>query len=155
MTDNSKVVKEKSGDWGILLTKDTPATMDCFQYDFTDCPDIAQTFMVLCAALNIPAHLTGLETLSIKETDRLAAPKTELENLGCEISITADSFSIKKGITDFSQAATIATYHDHRMAMAFTPLQLVFNEVNIKDPQVVNKSYPSFWDDMKLLGITF
>ena len=139
---------------GVLLTK-TASKLESFEYDFSDCPDIAQTLMVLCAALNIKAKLTGLETLTIKETDRLAAPKTELEKLGCDIAITSNTFIVNKGINNTKQKPTILTYDDHRMAMAFAPLGFLFDEVTIENHEVVNKSYPSFWVDMKKLGLEF
>ncbi len=139
---------------GILLTK-VAREIERFEYDFSDCPDLAQTLMVTCAGLNIPAHLTGLETLSIKETDRLAAPQTELEKLGCKVTITADSFQLRKGIDKRKKSATIDTYHDHRMAMSFAPLKLLIPKLKIKNPKVVNKSYPNFWQDFEKLGLKF
>jgi len=147
-------VKTTFNEKGILLEK-TPTQTECFQYDFSDCPDLAQTLMVTCAALNIPAKLTGLETLSIKETDRLAAPKKELEKLGCVIEITKNTFAVKEGITDYDQKVTIDTYNDHRMAMSFAPLKLLVDAIRINDPQVVCKSYPDFWKDMSDLGLSF
>lgn len=138
---------------GILIEKEKPTALEVFTYDFTDCPDIAQTLMVICAGLNIPAKLTGLETLALKETDRLAAPKAELEALGCHIRTTADSFMLKKGIDKRKKKATIETYHDHRMAMSFAPLRLVVPQLIIKKPDVVQKSYPDFWKDMKSIGL--
>lgn len=137
---------------GILLTK-TPIEITHFKYDCSDCPDIAQTLAVLCASLNVNALLTGLETLTIKETDRIAAVKTELEKLGCEITTTEDSIWIKKGITDTAQSVTVETYDDHRMAMAFAPLALILDQVKMEDKRVVCKSYPKFWEDFERLGL--
>lgn len=108
----------------------------------------------MCAALEVNALLTGLETLTIKETDRIHAVKVELEKLGCEIETTANSLWVKKGITNKNQAARVGTYDDHRMAMVFAPLALVLNQVKMEDKQVVNKSYPKFWDDFNYLGLT-
>ncbi len=139
---------------GIVLTK-TVAKINYFSYDFSSCPDIAQTLMVVCAALDIPCRLTGLETLSIKETNRLTAPKTELEKLGCQIKITANSWQQIKGIQNKNQKISIATYNDHRMAMAFAPLRLWLPYLTIENPEVVAKSYPYFWADMKSLGLDF
>lgn len=113
-------------------------------------PDIAQTIAVTCFGLGIGCNLTGLHTLKIKETDRLFALKTELEKLGAEVSITDDSLiieissSIKKNIK-------IETYKDHRMAMAFAPLALK-TPINIENAEVVSKSYPNFWSDLKSIG---
>lgn len=138
---------------GVLLTK-KPANLEAFSYDFSDCPDLAQTLAVVCAGLNIPAHFTGLETLTIKETDRIHAIKTELEKMGAVVEATEDSLEIKKGITDFQQKAHILTYDDHRMAMAFAPLALLLESVTVEDRQVVNKSYPNFWKDFASLGFS-
>ena len=141
-------------DKGILLKK-KPVEINEFNYDFSDCPDIAQTLAVVCAALNIRAKLTGLETLSIKETDRISAVNTELSKFGCEVHTTDNSMCIEKGITDFNQTVDINTYNDHRMAMSFAPLALVLKKVTIQNKEVVNKSYPLFWEDLKDLGMLF
>ena len=137
---------------GILLTKEK-VEITHFEYDFSDCPDIAQTLAVLCAALNVNARLTGLETLTIKETDRIAAIKTELEKMGAVVDTTADTLWIKKGIANFNEVPTIATYKDHRMAMAFAPLGLFFEKMIVENPKVVEKSYPDFWRDFAVLGM--
>jgi len=125
-----------------------------FEYNFINCPDIAQTFAVLCAALDIPAHFTGLQTLKIKETDRIEALKTELEKLGAEISTTSDSLTIHKGINLDSRDVLIHTYKDHRMAMAFAPLALKLPNLRLEDKNVVRKSYPNFWNDLQTLGFS-
>lgn len=127
---------------------------ECFVYDFSDCPDLAQTVAVLCAGLNIPAKLEGLETLTIKETNRIAALKTELEKMGCTIEATSDSLTILKGITNKHQQVHVNTYDDHRMAMSFAPLQLVVERLQVEDPFVVRKSYPNFWKDLASIGLT-
>lgn len=120
---------------------------EIIQLDMNDCPDIAQTVCVTAAALNIPFEITGLSTLKVKETDRLFALKNELEKLGCKTEITDDSiksvvFSAPK------EKISIATYNDHRMAMSFAPYCLVRN-INIEHPEVIDKSYPKFWEDLK------
>ena len=126
--------------------------IDFFEYDFINCPDLAQTFAVLCAALNIPAQLTGLQTLKIKETDRILALKTELEKLGAQIECNHNSLTINKGIDKTIQNPLICTYRDHRMAMAFTPLALVLDYIRFEDKNVVKKSYPNFWTDLQKMG---
>ncbi|GAA4279723.1 3-phosphoshikimate 1-carboxyvinyltransferase [Gaetbulibacter aestuarii] len=132
------------------LTK-TDEPVSHFKYDLVHAPDIAQTIAVSCFALGISCDLSGLHTLKIKETDRLVALKTELEKLGAQVDITDKSLylhaskAIKSGVS-------IATYNDHRMAMAFAPLALK-TELEIEDAMVVSKSYPTFWDDMETLGI--
>lgn len=137
---------------GILLEK-VPCTIKEFKYDCSDCPDLAQTLAVMCAALNVNGLLTGLETLTIKETDRIKAIKVELEKLGCVVDTTEDSLWIKKGLTNKKQAIKVSTYKDHRMAMAFAPLALILDEVTMEDKTVVCKSYPKFWEDFKTLGL--
>ncbi len=116
-------------------------------------PDIAQTIVVTCFGLGIGCHLTGLHTLKIKETDRLEALKTELTKLGASISVTNDSLTLQPSDANFliGRNTTIATYQDHRMAMAFAPLALKTSLV-IEDAEVVSKSYPTFWNDLKSIG---
>ncbi len=122
-----------------------------FGFDFSDCPDIAQTVAVVVSALNIPALFNGLHTLKIKETDRVQALKTELKKLGTEVEILDDaSVKITPSAT-LQPPSTIHTYDDHRMAMAFAALSMK-GEVTIDDGEVVKKSYPAFWDDLKSIG---
>jgi len=139
---------------GLALSRFTTHT-EYFEYDFADCPDIAQTIAVLCAGLNIPAHLTGLGTLTIKETNRIEALKIELEKLGAKVEVTSNTLTIKKGIKASSKVFTVDTYKDHRMAMAFAPLKLILPNLIINSPEVVQKSYPNFWRDLAILGIDF
>ncbi|MFI0426845.1 MAG: 3-phosphoshikimate 1-carboxyvinyltransferase [Flavobacterium sp.] len=113
-------------------------------------PDIAQTIAVTCFGLGIGCHLTGLHTLKIKETDRLEALKTELSKFGANISVTNDSLTIQQS-DNLNPNISISTYQDHRMAMAFAPLALKVPIV-IEDAEVVTKSYPSFWEDLRNFG---
>lgn len=119
-------------------------------YNFINQPDLAQTFVVTCALMNVPFHFTGLASLHIKETDRIAALKTEMLKLGYVISDGDGTEMIWNG-ERCKPADNIAidTYEDHRMAMAFAPAALTMDSITIKDPGVVTKSYPSYWDDMK------
>lgn len=136
----------------ITLTHTKPL-IKTFSYDFTDCPDIAQTLAVTCYALGIKAELNGLSTLKVKETDRLLALKQELEKCGAEVSITPDSIRIEALTSSLtSLIPQIHTYNDHRMAMSFAPLALLFGKLKIDAPEVVHKSYPAFWEDLKSLG---
>ena len=115
-------------------------------------PDIAQTIVVSCLGLGIGCHLTGLHTLKIKETDRLEALRIELTKLGANISVTNDSLTLEPSLIDsIVHNVAIATYNDHRMAMAFAPLALKV-PIMIENAEVVSKSYPDFWEDMKKLG---
>jgi 3-phosphoshikimate 1-carboxyvinyltransferase len=120
------------------------------EFDLNHTPDIAQTIAVTCFGLGISCHLTGLHTLKIKETDRLTALHTELTKLGAKVTITNDSLTLKTSDT-INPNIKIATYHDHRMAMAFAPLALRI-PIEIEDAEVVSKSYPSFWNDLKSIG---
>ncbi|MBD0832873.1 3-phosphoshikimate 1-carboxyvinyltransferase [Aestuariibaculum sediminum] len=133
----------------IILTK-TNKEVGPFSFDLTHAPDIAQTIAVTCFALKIPCDLTGLHTLKIKETDRLVALKTEIEKLGGQVDITDASLHLHKAETIKSDVS-IATYNDHRMAMAFAPIALK-TSVIIEDAMVVSKSYPTFWDDLGAIG---
>jgi 3-phosphoshikimate 1-carboxyvinyltransferase len=125
-----------------------------FEYDFTNCPDIAQTLAVTCFGLGIPSKLSGLKTLKIKETNRLMALRQELEKFGAQVEITDHSIHIIPGKSTPVTNPVIKTYHDHRMAMSFAPLALKYNHFRIDDPGVVNKSYPAFWSDLKSVGFS-
>ena len=116
-------------------------------------PDIAQTIAVTCFGLGLGCHLTGLHTLKIKETDRLEALKTELSKLGAIISVTNDSLTIQQSNNPIIESS-IATYQDHRMAMSFAPLALK-TAITIENAEVVSKSYPTFWEDLKQVGFQF
>ncbi len=123
------------------------------EYDFVNAPDLAQTFVVTCAALDIPFHFKGLSTLKIKETDRIAALKKEMLKLGYVIHDANDSELYWDGERcEPDLQAGIDTYEDHRMALAFAPYALRQDGLIINNPQVVSKSYPKFWDDLKLVG---
>lgn len=123
-------------------------------YDFVSEPDLAQTFVVTCTMLNVPFRFTGLHTLKIKETDRIAALIAELHKLGYVLRETEDNGLQWNG--ERCQPETnpvIATYEDHRMAMAFAPASIAFNgNIEIAHPQVVSKSYPYYWNDLKAAG---
>lgn len=137
---------------GIRITKNRFKD-EHFGFDFSDCPDIAQTIAVVVSALNIPALFNGLNTLRIKETDRIEALKIELNKIGTSVEILNDtSVKITPQTVDFKTSVTISTYDDHRMAMAFSALALKLDSVSIADPEVVKKSYPNFWTDLKSVG---
>ncbi|TYA69855.1 3-phosphoshikimate 1-carboxyvinyltransferase [Seonamhaeicola marinus] len=120
------------------------------ELDLKNAPDIAQTIAVTCFAMGISCDLTGLHTLKIKETDRLVALKTEIEKLGGDVEITDKSLYLKPS-DSINEMVSIATYNDHRMAMAFAPIALRAPVV-IEDAMVVSKSYPTFWEDLKAIG---
>ena len=123
------------------------------EYDFVNAPDLAQTFVVTCVALDITFHFKGLSTLKIKETDRIAALKKEMLKLGYVIHDVNDSELYWDGERcEENLEIGIDTYEDHRMALAFAPYALKKNGLIINNPQVVTKSYPKYWDDLKLTG---
>lgn len=137
-------------DNGLLkLTK--TATAKEIQWDFTHCPDLAQTIAVVCAAKNVPGRFTGLESLRIKETDRIAALQNELRKIGADLIEEGAQWTLVPSKA-LPQSASFQTYKDHRMAMAFAPLATVMN-VEIENPEVVRKSYPRFWDDLESFKI--
>jgi len=147
---------------GIRLTRSSGwRAKPVFEQDFLECPDIAQTLAVVCAGLDVRGLFSGLETLSIKETDRIAALKAELGKLGVSFAKLPAHFSKKTPDKVFyalegprvwpAEPPTFAAYGDHRMAMAFAPLAF-FQPVEIEHPEVVAKSYPGFWDDLRRAG---
>lgn len=141
---------------GIRLQKINKRFPERYIRNFIENPDIAQTFAVMCVCKGIPFHFSGLETLKIKETDRIYALITELAKLGAELYEPEPGELAWEGFVDelkFNSSVSIETYHDHRMALAFAPVAIVNGEITIKDPMVVTKSYPDFWSDLKKSGI--
>ena len=122
------------------------------EYDFVNSPDLAQTFVVTCLAKEIPFHFTGLATLKIKETDRIEALKREARKLGYVVESRNDCELLWDGERCEPSDEGIDTYEDHRMALAFAPFALKRPGLGINNPQVVSKSYPKFWEDLKAAG---
>jgi 3-phosphoshikimate 1-carboxyvinyltransferase len=133
----------------ITLKKITECQLDGVQYNLADAPDIAQTISVTCFGLGISCILTGLHTLKIKETDRLEALHTELTKLGAVIFVSDEDLTLAPA-TEIKSDVAIDTYNDHRMAMAFGPLAMKTSLI-INDAEVVSKSYPDYWNDLKTL----
>jgi 3-phosphoshikimate 1-carboxyvinyltransferase len=121
-------------------------------FDMKECPDLAQTVIVVCAALGHDATFTGLETLKIKETDRVKALQNELAKIGVKLIEKGQVYKLDCSEKQLPQRMFVNTYDDHRMAMAFAPLALLIPEVEIEDADVVEKSYPAFWKDLELAG---
>ncbi len=138
---------------GVFLKKE-PKKIERKIFDLRECPDLAQTLVVICAALGHSCTFTGLETLKIKETNRILALQTELAKIG--VSFTEKNLSYKLDCSQlhFPEKININTYEDHRMAMAFAPLALKIKQVEIEEKQVVEKSYPYFWDDLAQAGFS-
>jgi len=134
----------------MTLAKQSDFKAENLNLELNNTPDIAQTIVVTCLGLGIGCHLTGLHTLKIKETDRLEALRIELTKLGANISVTNDSLTLAAS-AKINPNINIATYNDHRMAMAFAPLAIKV-PIIIENAEVVSKSYPDFWNDLKSLG---
>ena len=138
----------------VRLTRRAVTLPGHFDYDCVRIPDMAQTLAVTCAVLRIPFRLNGLQSLRIKETDRLTALQTELRKLG--VMLTEHDGKVLEWDGSRCEAEpepVIATYDDHRMAMAFAPVALCRKEgIRIANPEVVSKSYPCFWDDLQTAG---
>lgn len=142
---------------GAVLTKKVfSPTSEIWEVDFSQFPDLAQTFVATCAMLGQPFHFTGLQSLRIKETDRIAALAAELGKLG--ILLETQEAEIRYVPTApkqlAPQTAEIETYEDHRMAMSIAPCAIYHPQIKILHPEVVNKSYPTFWKDLQRIGVT-
>nr|WP_294937242.1 3-phosphoshikimate 1-carboxyvinyltransferase [uncultured Flavobacterium sp.] len=137
-------------DKNILLRKIAEPKSAALNWNLNNTPDIAQTIAVTCLGLGMGCHLTGLHTLKIKETDRLEALKNELTKLGATVSVTNETLTLERS-SGIKGNVSIKTYQDHRMAMAFAPLALR-TDIVIEEAEVVSKSYPNFWKDLKAIG---
>jgi len=139
---------------GIEFKKDQEINNTDKVLDLKTCPDLAQTIVVIAAALGLNMAFTGLETLKIKETDRVAALQNELAKIGVKLHEDNLIYTLDCTGLHFPKKVSIATYEDHRMAMAFAPLALLIEELEIEDYNVVEKSYPYFWEDFKKAGFS-
>ena len=149
----TKLQPKKAGIPQTITLKKNGHCVPKLEYDFVNCPDLAQTFVVACAAMNIPFHFTGLSTLKIKETDRIEALKTEMRKLGYVVKDIDGSELLWDGERcEPSLEQGIDTYEDHRMALAFAPYAMKHNGLVINNPQVVTKSYPHYWDHLRQAG---
>lgn len=130
--------------------------LERFRYNFVNEPDLAQTLAVTCCLSGIPFRFSGLQSLKIKETDRIAALQTELRKLGYPVKSPADGLMEWEGEhCEPEPDPVISTYEDHRMAMAFAPVCLKTGKIRIREPEVVSKSYPGFWNDLENAGYEF
>jgi 3-phosphoshikimate 1-carboxyvinyltransferase len=140
-------------DKGVIVRK-TGICVEKLEENFIDIPDLVQTFVVTCTLINIPFRFTGLQSLKIKETDRIAALIAELSKLGYMLREEDDSILVWEGERQKAQPLPIIkTYEDHRMAMAFAPAAIRHPNICIADPYVVSKSYPCYWEDLKQVGV--
>ncbi len=147
-------VETTFGKQALAISKTKEPSPGIMEYDFTDCPDIAQTLACTCAALQVRFHFTGLQTLKVKETDRIMALQQELKKFGLHLEATTHSLSFDGNSVLSREPVQIATYNDHRMAMSFSPLALWHDHLSIEQAGVVSKSYPRFWDDLRNIGFT-
>jgi 3-phosphoshikimate 1-carboxyvinyltransferase len=147
--ENLGVSCEPQGDKLLLKKIDSRSTL---QWDFSNCPDLVQTVAVVCAAKGIRGTFTGLESLRIKETDRIVALQTELGKIGGQLIEEGEVWKLIPS-SKLPESIQVHTYHDHRMAMAFAPLAMLMKVV-IEEPDVTRKSYPKFWEDVKSLGFS-
>ena len=138
----------------VSIQQKLPCMLPRLDYDFSSSPDLAQTVVVACALKDIPFRFTGLASLKIKETDRIEALKTELRKLGYVLHDTGGDTLSWDGSRCEPTMEPLDTYEDHRMAMAFAPAAIKFPGLRINDPEVVSKSYPAFWDDLRHAGFT-
>lgn len=149
-------VEAEWGDDGELMLNPTPDLNPRVNLDLGEQPDLAQTIVVTCCMLGLPFHISGLSTLRIKETDRLAALQNEMRKVSFDIDIVGDSALEWDGRSRWpipgDEPVIIDTYDDHRMAMAFAPVGLYIPGIIIRNAEVVTKSYPGFWNDMRSLG---
>lgn len=147
------ILSEFKGE-NVALSKLANITPGLFSYNFTNCPDLVQSMAVGLCMASIPFHFTGTQTLRIKETDRIAALQAELKKLGfiLETDPAGSFLSWNREVCEPAIDPLIETYHDHRMAMAFSQTALVHGSVRINDPMVVTKSYPLFWEDLRNAG---
>ena len=136
----------------VRIQQKLPCHLPRLDYDFISSPDLAQTIVVACAVLEIPFKFTGLASLKIKETDRIEALKRELRKLGYVLRDENDDTLIWDGARCEPTFEPIDTYEDHRMAMAFAPAAIKYPGLKINNPEVVSKSYPHFWEDLKQAG---
>lgn len=138
-----------------LALNPSPEVFSRLDLDLSDTPDLVQTLAVTCCLLGVPFKFTGVESLRIKETDRLAALKAELAKLSFDVQIESNSvLSWQMQRTRVESVAPIDTHGDHRMAMAFAPAAVFLPGLAIRNADVVSKSYPAFWDDMRNAGFT-
>jgi 3-phosphoshikimate 1-carboxyvinyltransferase len=137
---------------GIILKKNNNELPEWLEIDFKEFPDLAQTVVACCAALKVNLKMTGLESLRIKETDRIKALHNEMSKFNCSLTESSKGvWEMKAKEFSFTEPINIHTYEDHRMAMSFAPLALK-GPLLIDEIDVVNKSYPSFWTDLKSVG---
>jgi 3-phosphoshikimate 1-carboxyvinyltransferase len=147
-----KVLGVQTSKQGSMLALQQSPHQSTLSWDFTHCPDLAQTVCVVCAAKGITGQFTGMESLRIKETDRIAALQEQLGKIGADLIENDRAHWTLKPSNALPDSATFETYEDHRMAMALAPLAARM-DVTILEPHVVRKSYPNYWNDLISVGL--
>jgi 3-phosphoshikimate 1-carboxyvinyltransferase len=137
----------------ITISKISEDITSELKLDFIQCPDIAQTIVCTCIGLEVPFKFIGLQTLKVKETDRIVALQNEVKKFGYIIETNDHSIESRNEKTVANNHLSILTYNDHRMAMSFAPLCLLHENIIIENAEVVSKSYPLFWEHLKSIGI--
>ena len=146
-------VRSHFKDDGVELSYHAPNNKNkSFVHDFTDVPDLTQPYVVAMSIIGQKVEVNGIQHLKIKETNRIEALRAELSKIGVVIEITPNSIKVCSGIDEEDFRGEIQTYQDHRMAMAFATLAIPLREIEIENPEVVRKSYPLFWEQLKKLG---
>lgn len=161
----SSVIVDNSGyqsEMQCLILRHTGQIVSFLDIDMLHCPDLAQTIVVTCCMLGVKFRITGLQSLKIKETDRISALRTELKKLGCIVHEENDSIlywdgeqcepTLETDQNGMIHLASIDTYEDHRMAMSFAPCSQTLGEIRINNPEVVSKSYPKFWKEFSTIS---
>ena len=139
---------------GVIIRKSAPARISKFIYNFSDCPDLVQTIAFTCAGLGIEAELSGLETLPLKETNRIMALKTEIEKLGTPVYADNNVLKIGANNSGYNNVNQFNSYTDHRMVMSAVPLSLLSNQLTFDELSCVSKSFPDFFSEISKAGIT-
>ena len=151
MKEFGVVVKQEAT--GLRIIKSGKSVIPAhFEFNFINHPDLVQTMAFLCATKGIHGKFDGIQTLKIKETDRVAALKSLLVNFGCDLIETGNSFSLLSNPSANNEVDLLPVFNDHRMAMSLAPLSLNYGKLFIDDHEVVNKSYPGFWDQLRNVG---
>ena len=143
---------EEVGGESVVALRKSGRVAPRLDYDFVNSPDLAQTLVVTCVGMGIPFHFRGLQSLKIKETNRIEALCNELRKLSINIRVENGSDLVWDGGHCEPAKEPIDTYEDHRMALSFAPLSLVLPSITIRQPQVVTKSYPQFWNELQRSG---
>lgn len=146
------IISSKNGE--DLLLEKSENVIDFLEYDFSDCPDLAQSVICTCIGLGVEGSFWGMHTLMEKETNRIQALQNELLKFNWQLLDEGDgTYSLTRSKIPYQNEIKVITYNDHRMAMAFAPLSIIYGEIEIENPQVVKKSFPNFWTEMKKIGI--